>query len=281
LISGCLAGGASSTAARLSPCEVAMNVRGLAQSLSITVAAFLASMVVFGLFMMFYTGLFTDRPMVWPHELFYTMFVGAFGSKLQFMISLTKAAPLILTALCTALPARLGLVVIGAEGALLTGGITSISVGLLLQDAVPPIVLHMLMAVAAMIAGGLCIALIGALNHGRGVNATISSLLVTYIIIGVFTYLVEGPMKDPASLNKPSTYPLAKEVMMGNMFGLDLHWGLALGVVFCLFAYVLMDHTIFGFAARMAGGNLRAAQGSGLPVGWSKSRRCMARPTPP
>jgi simple sugar transport system permease protein len=38
--------------------------------------------------------------------------------------------------------------------------------------------------------------------------------------------------------------------------------------MFCLLAYVLMDHTIFGFAARMAGGNIRAAQGSGLPVGW-------------
>jgi general nucleoside transport system permease protein len=28
-----------------------------------------------------------------------------------------------------------------------------------------------------------------------------------------------------------------------------------------------MDHTTFGFAARMAGGNIRAAQAAGLPVG--------------
>ena len=28
-----------------------------------------------------------------------------------------------------------------------------------------------------------------------------------------------------------------------------------------------MEHTTFGFAARMAGGNVRAAQGAGLPVG--------------
>ena len=28
-----------------------------------------------------------------------------------------------------------------------------------------------------------------------------------------------------------------------------------------------MDHTTFGFAARMAGGNVRAAQAAGLPVG--------------
>ena len=35
-----------------------------------------------------------------------------------FQNTLTKAAPLILTALCTALPARFGLIIIGGEGAL-------------------------------------------------------------------------------------------------------------------------------------------------------------------
>ena len=34
-----------------------------------------------------------------------------------------------------------------------------------------------------------------------------------------------------------------------------------------MLAYVLMDHTTFGFAARMVGGNVRAAQVAGLPVG--------------
>ena len=52
-----------------------------------------------------------------------------------------------------------------------------------------------------------------------------------------------------------------------NMFGIDVHWGLAFGIIFCLLAYILMDHSTFGFAARMAGGNVRAAQAAGLPVG--------------
>ena len=43
-----------------------------------------------------------------------------------------------------------------------------------------------------------------------------------------------------------------------------LHWGLRLGIVFCLLSYVLMYRTTFGFAARMVGGNVRAAQASGL-----------------
>ena len=39
----------------------------------------------------------------------------------------------------------------------------------------------------------------------RGVNETISSLLLVYIALAILNFLVEGPMRDPTSLNKPST----------------------------------------------------------------------------
>ncbi len=236
-----------------------MNGRGIAETLLITVAALATSLVLFGIFIFLKAG-------VPPSRLYAEMFVGAFGTSFSWQNTLTRAAPLILTALCTALPARLGLIIIGGEGALVMGGLAAVSAGLLLQGApVPAVRLGMLLA--AMLAGGLLIAFVGALRDRRGVNETIASLLVTYIAIGVFNFLVEGPLRDPASLNKPSTYPIAKDVMIGNMLGLDVHWGLAFGLVFCLVAYVLIDHTTFGFAARMVGGNVRAAQAAGLPVG--------------
>jgi simple sugar transport system permease protein len=124
------------------------------------------------------------------------------------------------------------------------------------------------MALAGMLAGGLLIAFVGWLRHWRGVNETISSLLMVYIAIGVFNFLVEGPMKDPASANKPSTFEIPEDLWIGKMFGSDVHWGLGLGILFCILSYLLMYHTTFGFAARMIGGNVRAAQASGLPVGW-------------
>ncbi len=113
----------------------------------------------------------------------------------------------------------------------------------------------------------------GALSHWRGVNATICSLLFYYIALGVFKYLVEGPLRDPASLNKPSTVPIPADAYIGDIgflskhFEIDVHWGLAFGIIACLLAYILMDHSTFGFAARMTGGNVRAAQATGLPVG--------------
>ena len=59
-----------------------------------------------------------------------------------------------------------------------------------------------------MVAGGIWIGAIGALRHYRGVNETISSLLMAYIAIALMNQLVEGPLRDPASLNKPSTHPI-------------------------------------------------------------------------
>src|SRR5215470_2384565 len=102
------------------------------------------------------------------------------------------------------------------------------------------------MALAAMGAGGILIAFCGWLRQARGVNETISSLLVGYIAIAIMNQMVEGPMRDPSSLNKPSTAALGDGFMLGNIPGMDVHWGLALGVILTVLAYVLVFHTTFG-----------------------------------
>src|SRR5690606_26198367 len=107
---------------------------------------------------------------------------------------------------------------------------------------------------------------VGALRTQRGVNETISSLLLTYVGIALFSHFVEGPLRDPASLNKPSTPHIGDQNMLGNLPGLDVHYGLLFGVIACIGCWVLMDHTTFGFAARIVGGNPRAARLSGLGV---------------
>ncbi|MCK5435620.1 MAG: ABC transporter permease, partial [Nitrosomonadaceae bacterium] len=51
------------------------------------------------------------------------IYVGAFGSGFAWENTLQRAAPLMLTALCVALPARTGLIIIGGEGAVVLGGL--------------------------------------------------------------------------------------------------------------------------------------------------------------
>jgi general nucleoside transport system permease protein len=191
---------------------------------------------------------------------------GAFGSAFAWQNTLLRAAPLMLTALCVALPAQVGLIVIGGEGALALGGLAAAVLPQCLPQATPWFIATPLMALAAMLAGGLWIGAVGALRQWRGVNETISSLLMSYIAIAVFKFLVEGPLRDPASLNKPSTLPIPDAMSIGSLPGLDVHWGLFWGVLACLAAWVLVRHSTLGFAMRVAGGNVRAARLVGLPV---------------
>jgi simple sugar transport system permease protein len=90
---------------------------------------------------------------------------------------------------------------------------------------------------------------------------------MAYIAIAFMNHMVEGPLRDPASLNKPSTAPLDSSLRVADIPGWDVHWGLVVGVVCCVLAWVLIERTTWGFAARIAGGNVRAAQVQGLPVG--------------
>ncbi|MEL7475873.1 MAG: ABC transporter permease [Cyanobacteria bacterium J06555_12] len=201
-----------------------------------------------------------------PFGVYHSIWRAAFGSASRWQGTLILAAPLMLTALCTALPAKLGLVVIGNEGALVIGGLAAIVAGLGLQAWPTPLV-QVAMAIAALVGGGLWIAAVGALRHYRGVNETISSLLMNFIAIAILNQLVEGVLRDPSSLNKPSTWPLLDIHRLGTIPGTRVHFGLIYGLVACAIAYVLIQQTTFGFAARTAGGNIRAARIAGLPVG--------------
>jgi simple sugar transport system permease protein len=194
------------------------------------------------------------------------IFEGAFGSAFAWQNTLQRAAPLMLTALCVALPARAGLVVIGGEGALALGGLAAAVLPLAFPGAMPGMAGLVLMACAAMLAGGAWIMLAGWLRQKRGINETIGSLLLAYIALAVFRHTVEGPLRDPASLNKPSTPPLADRFLIESLPGFDVHWGLLWGVLACLAAHVLVRHSTFGFSMSVTGGNVRTARLVGLPV---------------
>jgi len=188
-----------------------------------------------------------------PVQFLDIVWTGGFGSWFSIQNTLSRASPLLLTALCVALPARLGLVVIGGEGAIVLGGVAAAALGAEFSTA-PSYLVIVLMGIAGMMAGAIWIGAVGALRHFRAVNETISSLLMAYIAIALMNQLVEGPLRDPASLNKPSTHPLAEAYKIGNIPGMDVHWGLVVGIIACIISWVLIEKTRWGFAARIAGG---------------------------
>jgi len=227
------------------------------ESLALPLLALAGGLGLFGLFVWFNGH---DPVQAWG-----LLFRGAFGDAFSLQNTLQRAAPLMLTALCVAIPARAGLTVIGGEGALVLGGLACASLPYVLPlPAGAAGTLMLLLAAAA--AGAAWIALAGWLRQWRGVNETISSLLLGYIAIALFKHIVEGPLRDPASLNKPSTLPLEDNLRIGTLGGWDVHWGLVWGVALCVVAGLWLLATTHGFATRVVGGNPRAAQLVGLPA---------------
>ena len=223
------------------------------------VLAILAALLLFGLFVFAAAD-------VSPLEAWSVLYQGAFGSWFSWQNTLQRAAPLMLTALCVAIPARAGLIIIGGEGALVLSGLACAALAALVplpQNLAGTV----LVCAASALAGALWIMLAGALRQYRGINETISSLLLAYVAIGLFKHIVEGPLRDPASLNKPSTPSLGEGLLIGGIAGTDVHWGLALGVVACLGLGLWLRFTASGFSVRVVGGNPRAAQLVGLPAG--------------
>src|SRR3954453_6845763 len=131
------------------------------EAVAIPTGAVIAATLLFGVFC------FTQNKN--PFAVFAAIYKAAFGSWYAFQNTLVRAAPLMLTALCTALPARLGLVIIGNEGALVMGGLGAVALGLSL-DTASPNVAWAGMVIGAICGGGLWITIVGLLRYQRAVN---------------------------------------------------------------------------------------------------------------
>lgn len=232
----------------------------LRRSLEAVLAPLVALLGALALFSAFLLGLGQS-----PEDFFELVWDGAFGSWFSMQNTLQRAAPLLLTALCVALPGQLGLVIIGGEAAVVLGGLAATVCALPLVDTNPVLVLSV-MAVTGAAAGAFWIGISGWLRAKLNVNETIASLVLAYIGLALFNHLVEGVLRDPASLNKPSTYGIGDQNMLDTVPWLDVHPGLPVGLLACVLCWVFIYRTTTGFASRVTGGNIRAARLQGLPV---------------
>jgi general nucleoside transport system permease protein len=239
----------------MAPTDHWYPLRRSLEALLAPLAALVLAAILFSIFLVF---LGDD-----PSDFIDLVWRGAFGTWFSIQNTVARAAPLLLTALCVALPGQLGLVIIGGEAAVVLGGLAATVAALPLVNT-SPVLVWAAMAIAGTAMGAVWIGVSGWLRAKLNVNEVIASLVLSYIGLALFNHLVEGILRDPASLNKPSTYGIGDQNMLDAIFG--LHPGLLVGVLACIACWVLVYQTSTGFAARVTGGNIRAAQLQGLPV---------------
>src|SRR5882724_1315746 len=121
--------------------DFSVRFRSSAEYVVIPVFALVVSGVLFSLFL-----LALGKS---PGQFFELVERGGFGTAFSIQNTLQRSAPLILTALAVAVPARIGLIMIGGEGALVVGGFAAAALAIpLVLGKSPPALTWMLMATA-------------------------------------------------------------------------------------------------------------------------------------
>jgi ABC-type uncharacterized transport system permease subunit len=201
-----------------------------------------------------------------PFDVFGLVVKGAAGSQFALMETLTRATPLIFTGLAVAIAFRAKLWNIGAEAQLYAGAIITVVLGTGAMP-LPPYLLLPLIAVAAILAGGMLLLGPAILKIRFGVDEVVTTLLLNFIMILFVSMLLEGVLKDPAGMGWPQSQKLIAEARLPRIVtGRRLHYGFALAVFSALVVWFMMKRTALGFEMRAVGHNPEAARFAGIPV---------------
>lgn len=201
-----------------------------------------------------------------PLRTFRMMFNSALGDRYGIGEVLIQAAPFALAALATAIPARVRLVNVGAEGQLAIGALTTTFVAVVLTDTFPGYVTIPLLVLAGALGGALWSALAGYLRVQFQLNETISTLLLNYVAFLVMGYFVHGILRDPDSFNWPFSPPFGDQARLATIGGTRLHWGVILAPIAAIIVWYVISRTFIGLRLRVVGGNPEAARRAGYNV---------------
>jgi len=196
--------------------------------------------------------LFTDVP---PLRALGELAKAAFGCRsitsCNFLTTLERATPLILTGLGAVVAFRSGMFSIGQEGQLLMGAVTAAYLG---YTTHLPIVIHPIFIIlCSMAAGGLYGWIPGVLKVKLGVNEVITTIVMNTIATLVMEYLVNFPMRgDPSATAHSPVIDLTAQLpafLPGSKWGV----GFVIAILMAAAIYFFLWRSSAGYEQRMSG----------------------------
>jgi simple sugar transport system permease protein len=183
---------------------------------------------------------------------------------------LVRAVPLILVALGIAISFRSGILNIGAEGQIMIGILCASAVALGFP-ALPRAALLPLCLAAGAAGGAVWGGIAGVLRARLAVNEILSTVMLNYIAAQLYTFLLRGPMIDPAELTTGSGTPqsmrLPRSAWLDRLLpGTRLHTGLVLALALAALVWLLLFRTTLGYRMRASGAGSKAARYAGIHV---------------
>ncbi len=201
-----------------------------------------------------------------PFETYASMYIGAFGSWMNFTETLVKAIPLMLTGIGVGLAFRLKFWNIGAEGQLVFGGVAAAWVALFWSPFIPAWMVLPAAMIVGMIAGALWAGIPAVLKVALSVDETLVSLMLNYVAIMIAQGLYYGAWRDPDGFGFPGTKIFPESAWLARFSG-RAHYGLVFAVIIGLIMWVVLNRTKWGFELKMIGRNPRAASVMGVKIG--------------
>lgn len=200
-----------------------------------------------------------------PLATYWDVLRSTFGSVRAFTEVLVIMIPLMFCALAVAIPARIGMVNVGAEGQLYIGAIFAAYVPLT-WPGLPMVVMLPLMTAGGFLGGGLWAGLCGYLRAKGLLNEVLSTLLLNSVAGFWLQYLVFGVWHDPGSSNFPQSKPYPAAAVLPHIGHSRLHIGLVPALAGVAIFWFVLQKTRWGFEMRAIGGNPEAAKRSGIPL---------------
>jgi ABC-type uncharacterized transport system permease subunit len=199
-----------------------------------------------------------------PWQAVSMFFVEPLASRRAVSEVLLKATPLALCAVGLALCFRANVWNIGAEGQLIAGSIAGGTVALAATAGSGGWIAAAVIAAAA--AGGMAWAAITAWVRDRfHANEILVSLMLVYVAQLLLSYVVHGPLKDPAGYGFPQSRLFEPAARLPIIFdGTRLHAGFLLALAAAAAAWLLLSRSVIGFQLRVAGLAPRAARYAGF-----------------
>ena len=206
----------------------------------------------------------------WPNGIGYTLF---------------NATPLIFTGLAVAVAFRCGLLNIGAEGQLYVAAFAAAWVGMKFGAPdpentfvaqfvhLPALLLVPLCCVAAIVAGAVWGGIPGVLKARFGSHEVINTIMLNFIAIALLSYFTQyrykipgDPIMETAKVSPQAHLPTLGHFVPGFPAWIPLNLAFVLALLACVFVYVFLWKTKWGYEMRATGANPSAAEYGGISI---------------
>lgn len=175
--------------------------------------------------------------------------------------TLAASIPLVFTSITWAVGIRVGVFNVGAEGAVLIGGIAAIVAGGLVS--LPPGVHHLFVGLMALAAGAIWILPVAYIKIRRNVHEVVSTIMLNYIATFFASFFVVQLLSDPASPTRTiKILPTAR--LHSLVSGTTLTFDIFLSTFFALLVYIILWHTKAGQHMRASGFDRETSRNSGI-----------------